>query len=399
MDALLPANADLAVETLFSRLDVGAAPTHHVAALGPPVYEWEPPARALAGASTSTRLAPDPYAIIWQLLDNSRLLVQLVELSEESEEATGGTHGGTHAHADSAPRARPATAAVLQFGAPLLPSISAIHREAGVTVAVLSADGALHTVTLDPGAVRGRSLAQALAAPGTVASTLLGPQLARLGAPTALAHLPSHVCVGTEEGNVLCLPSDSLAPAAALELWASGALSKVLGAVFGGRAPQGVAHLLEVEVPGSSDRLLAAVHANGGLRLWELSSRKLLHQGDLVIPAQQATHAPALARLSSELLDSGEALLLLYLEPRADLAAPGELHSFQARLPAPAPRQTAAAPARLALRLPWHDAGTCPWMLARRCRCWSPPFACRLLKQPPLCRSTWSRGAGRTTRC
>lgn len=128
------------------------------------------------------------------------------------------------------------TAARLCFGAPLLPRIGCGVVGGGATqFAAITADGALHVITAPAGLQQqqqqgGRrpSLAAALAAEGGVRSLQLGQHFLRLGAPTTVHFVAGHVCVGTDQGGVLCVPRDNLDESSLFELKAGGSgLGKV----------------------------------------------------------------------------------------------------------------------------------------------------------------------------
>lgn len=198
-----------AVETVMAETDLSSLPVHHIVSGGgsPVLYErFRVPRPAAAGSSTTIRLSPDPFLFLWQLLDERRLLVQLLDLS------------GT--------MAQPIAAVVLAFDVPLMPVVTCIHNEAGLMLSALTGTGELHTFTIDPVGAKLLGLLAVLTAEGTARCAPLGPQLQRLGRPSALMQLPGFVCIGTEDGNVLCLPTEG-PRAAPVELRHTGALVKV----------------------------------------------------------------------------------------------------------------------------------------------------------------------------
>lgn len=73
----------------------------------------------------------------------------------------------------------------------------------------------------------------------------------------------------------------------------------MLGGLLGRSGSDGVEHLLELDVPGSTDRLFFSLHASGQIRLWELTTRRLLHTGTLLGPGVVEAYRPTIARLSS----------------------------------------------------------------------------------------------------
>ena len=189
-----------------------ALPTRDVPALGEPAFELPalPSGAALAGRSEASQGGSGACCLLWRLEGAApqTLVLQEAGVTEERREA----------------------AAALAFEAPLLPAVAAtdVHGAQGTRLSALTADGALHTFvhSSTPGAA---SLARQLAATDAVTSLSLAPLFARAGPPTALLEVGGHLCIGTAEGNVVCLPAGPSPEdvASAFQLSPTSGLSKV----------------------------------------------------------------------------------------------------------------------------------------------------------------------------
>lgn len=206
-----------------------ALPTREVPALGEAAFELPPLAAgaALAGRSEPSQGGSGACCLLWRLEGAApqTLVLQEAGVTDERREA----------------------AAALAFEAPLLPAVAItdVHGAQGTRLSALTADGALHTFVHSgtPGAA---SLARQLAAAGAVTSVPLAPLFARAGPPTALLEVGSHLCIGTADGNVVCLPAGpgpddvaaafQLSPASGLSKASVGMGWAVLDACAGGGA-------------------------------------------------------------------------------------------------------------------------------------------------------------------
>ncbi|PRW20989.1 kinase [Chlorella sorokiniana] len=275
-----------------------ALPTRDVPALGEAAFELPtlPSGAALAGRSEASPGSSSACCLLWRLEGAvpQTLVLQEAGVTDERREA----------------------AAALAFEAPLLPAIAAadVHGGQGTRVSALTADGALHTFVHSgtPGAA---SLARQLATADALTSVPLAPLLARAGSPTALLEVGGHLCIGTAEGNLVCLltgpgPDDV---AAAFQLSPTSGLSKMLGGLFGQQRGQAVCQLAELRH--LDRRLLVSIHESGMLRLWDLPSRRLVHAADLLTTPEQGRLVPKLARLTAEPLDASTSILVVYFEP------------------------------------------------------------------------------------
>lgn len=150
--------------------------------------------------------------------------------------------------------------AQLQFAAPLLPAASCVDQEDRCTqLAVLTADGVLHAIPVLWDGPLQRQMQRQLAPPGAVRSVLLRPVLERLGVPTTLLHVCNHICVGTDQGHILCLAATNPDPATAVELKvAVSALGAVIGSLWGRAPPQPVRHLASLNF--GSSQFLCSFH-------------------------------------------------------------------------------------------------------------------------------------------
>lgn len=197
------------------------APLREVPACGEPLFSFAalPAGSASAGKVAAAQgVASCARALVWQLDGRAPAELLLAEVAVNEE--------------------RRGAAVRLSFGCDLLPAVSCVEvPEGGTRVAVLTADGALHTVwyggasaaragaaALPPGT---SGLARQLAAADAVVSVPLATHFQLAGAPTTLLEVGGWTCVGTSEGNVVCLPAGSSDPAAAVVLAPSSGLSKV----------------------------------------------------------------------------------------------------------------------------------------------------------------------------
>ena len=189
-----------------------ALPTRAVPALGEAAFELPVLAAgaALAGRSEAAQGGSGACCLLWRLEGAApqTLVLQEAGVAEERRDA----------------------AAALAFEAPLLPAVAAtdVHGAQGTRLSALTADGALHTFvhSSTPGAA---TLARQLAATDAVTSLSLAPLFARAGPPTALLEVGGHMCIGTAEGNVVCLPAGPGPEdvASAFQLSPTSGLSKV----------------------------------------------------------------------------------------------------------------------------------------------------------------------------
>lgn len=204
------ASPQWALEVPLAQCDASTAPIHEVPDCGEPLFEFAalPEGAARAGRSTASQGSSSSRCLVWQLESGTpdQLLLHEVAVNEE----------------------RPGGAARLAFASPLLPAVSCVEAPAaqGTRLAVVTADGMLHTFLHSSTASAG-SLARQLAAPGAVTSVPLAAAFQRAGAPTALLEVGSWVCVGTAEGNFVCLPTGSADAGAAVVLAPTSSLSKV----------------------------------------------------------------------------------------------------------------------------------------------------------------------------
>lgn len=194
---------------------LGDAATREVPALGDPAFELPglPPGTARAGRSEANQgQASLSRCLVWRLEGDApqHLLLQEAALNEDRRDG----------------------AARLAFVAPLLPAVSCAQTQQGSRVAAVTADGALHTFlhTYDAaGGSGGPSLARQLLAPDALTSVPLAAQFVRAGAPTTLLEVGGYMCIGTAEGNVVCLPAGATSAAAAFQLTPTSGFTKASG--------------------------------------------------------------------------------------------------------------------------------------------------------------------------
>ncbi|GAB4820336.1 hypothetical protein N2152v2_007382 [Parachlorella kessleri] len=309
----------LGVEVVIARLDKSKVPAVPVPG-GEPVLQLRP-ATSTAGKVRTPPLSSVIRDTLWQLDAAAPQELLLVEygFSTDWEE----------------------TSARVAFGAPLLPSIGAAVSAEGSLLAAVTADGALHLLHVPAGLQQARggsgaagrraSMAAALRQAGAVRSVQLAPAWVRAGTPTAVLMVDGHACVGTDQGTVVCLPVGSdaqpLDESDAFELKSGGGgLSKVFGGLWGKPAGQAVAQMLSLYFLGRE--LLLCVHEEGQLRLWDVGSRRLAYQCDMLPPAAAAALVPTHAALIAEPLDASIFVLLVYYQARAG-EGPGELRTYE----------------------------------------------------------------------
>ncbi|KAL4855567.1 Nuclear pore complex protein NUP160 [Chlorella vulgaris] len=262
-----------------------------------------PEGDACAGKSKVYQGSIASRCLVWQLdaAKPAQLLLRDVGVSEERREGS----------------------VCLSFASSLLPCVSCTEsvQHGGTLVAVVTADGMLHTIRHSTGAAASTgSLASQLRAPGAMASVSLAAHFQRAGPPTAVLEVGGFICVGTSEGNLVCLPATSTDLADAFPLAPMSSLGKMFGGFFG-RAVAGQAIVQLQELTFLDSRLLAAIQADGQLHFWHLPSRQLVHTAELRPNHMSEQWVPSVARLTAEPLDASTSILLVYFEPR-DQASP-----------------------------------------------------------------------------
>lgn len=212
------------------------------------VYLWQQNASAGGGAA-------DECGFSWAI---SAADADTVVLHEWSLDGTG-----------------PSTAVRLTFAAPLLPAVAVWAGDTSAVLYFLTADAALHAVSLQQRpAGGGQSLLAALAAAGLAAvDSATIPDAAALGAPTALAAVSGAVAVGGSAGGVRCVPQACLAGKLPIQdtvqLAASGdGLVTRLARGFWG-AVQAPAVIDLAAAPFLGPHMLAALYANASVRFWD----------------------------------------------------------------------------------------------------------------------------------
>jgi hypothetical protein len=165
---------------------------------------------ACAGKSKVYQGSIASRCLVWQLdaAKPAQLLLRDVGVSEERREGS----------------------VCLFFASSLLPCVSCTEsvQHGGTLVAVVTADGTLHTIRHSTGAAASTgSLASQLRAPGAMASVSLAAHFQRAGPPTAVLEVGGFICIGTSEGNLVCLPATSTDPADVFPLAPMSSLGKV----------------------------------------------------------------------------------------------------------------------------------------------------------------------------
>ncbi|BDA47676.1 probable nuclear pore complex protein Nup160 at C-terminar half [Coccomyxa sp. Obi] len=200
----------------------------------------------------------------------------------------------------------------LAFSSALSPHVAMDVSGPDSSVYAVSASGHVHTIALpgpqDQGDADFVSMLASMPSDGSaISSADLSSELPRLGAPTALAAVDGVLCMGCENGSVLCIPQASLragTPEGAYELKDAGGVGRLLSSFFGRQATPAVKGLAPVRL--GSRQLLAAAYADGSLRLWDLRRQAcVLHE--LLKPDSTTVDAMAPTRLRFAPAPTGEA--------------------------------------------------------------------------------------------
>jgi Nucleoporin Nup120/160 len=195
----------------------------------------------------------------------------------------------------------------LNFSTPILPSISSCPTADGNKIFCLTADGALHVITHKTNSTSNMNNNTPTATAATTAtftreavhSVSFASCFDRLGSPTALVYVQGTLCIGTSLGYVLCLPADNPTVESSFELDANaGLLNGLLSGFFNRGKPQDVEQLVELRFMDTS--FLCSLHCGGVLRLWDLKSKKMVHNCDLIPPEEAAAHKATLARVAGK---------------------------------------------------------------------------------------------------
>jgi hypothetical protein len=273
---------------ITSKIDAARIPTLEIDAdCGPSKFDFNSATRV--GCSLSSNVQ-NPIALSASQ-DNSRALIWELDadkpcvLSLRHFSVDGGNGDDT------------STGAHFSFPAPILPSISSCPTTDGTKLFCLTADGALHVLTHN--SRRNTTSTSTALTKEAVHSVSFASAFDRLGSPTALVYVQGTICIGTTLGYILCLPEDNPTPAAAFELDANaGLLNNLLSGFFNRGKPQDIEQLVELRFMDKS--FLCALHAGGVLKLWELSSKKMVHACDLIPPEEAAAHKATLARVAGK---------------------------------------------------------------------------------------------------
>ena len=107
------------------------------------------------------------------------------------------------------------------------------------------------------------------------------------------------IFVGTALGHIFCLPTDNPTTEASFELDPNaGLLNGLLSGFFNRGKPQHVEQLVELRFMDTS--FLCSIHCGAILRLWDVTTRKMIHSCDLIPPEEAAAHKATLARVAGK---------------------------------------------------------------------------------------------------
>jgi WD40 repeat protein len=284
---------------ITGKLDALHIPTLEIDAVGGPTkFDFKPATRV--GCSLNSNVQnpialsasqDDSKALIWELDSEKPCVLSLRHFSVDGGEEDIAVH--------------------YNFSAPILPSISSCFTTNGTKLFCVTADGDLHVIT-HHSRINSNNIAPVIPvfSKEAVHSTSFASAFDRLGAPTALLYVQGTICIGTSLGYILCLPADSPTPEVAFELDSNaGLLNNLISGFFNRGKSQDVEQLIEIRFMDKS--FLCSLHCGGVLRLWDLTTKKLVHSCDLIPPEEAAAHKATLARVAGKNTnDKGVSLLL-----------------------------------------------------------------------------------------
>jgi hypothetical protein len=185
---------ELAVEVPFQQFNYDRIPNVWIDG-GPPAFQFD--IRSAAGKSPLSSASTATGDLSWLLeeQDPTRLVLHYLTLKGSMEDQS----------------------ARLAFSSPVLPAVSCTSTLNGTSLMAITADGTLHTVLLPTSAQQPDPLPTRLQT-GAVSSAPLAGLFHRAGAPSCLMQIADTVCIGTQQGALLCLPAGNLVPEAATVL-------------------------------------------------------------------------------------------------------------------------------------------------------------------------------------
>lgn len=223
----------------------------------------------------------DSRALIWELDADSPSVLVLRHFSVTAD----GSHEDDTVH--------------LRFTAPILPSITSCQINQGSKIFCLTEDGGLHAITYLKERSGTDTLLQSLSPLAeAVLSIPLGDYFDRLGEPTSLTRVEDTVCIGTSQGNVLCVAATNPSVDTIFELNLNAGLLGSLSGFFVRGVPQDVQQLVELKFMERS--FLCSIHTGAVMKLWDLSTRRLVHSCDLLPPEEAAAHTATVARVAGK---------------------------------------------------------------------------------------------------
>jgi hypothetical protein len=175
---------------------------------GPVTHQF--PARSIAGKCSP----PDEHnPVDWSAAASASSLIYRVEQEEPAKLVLN--HYKFTGHAGSVENT-----AVVAFDASILPSIICTELRGTIYLALVTADSMMHVICL-PNLTSeeiSEPLVRLLKGDRAVVSLDLQGLLHRLGTPSCFCQHGDLLCMGTEAGNILCMPLDNLCVEAAFEL-------------------------------------------------------------------------------------------------------------------------------------------------------------------------------------
>ena len=194
---------------------------------------------------------------------------------------------------------------MLHFGARVVGPCLFPHQEQLFACVVLTEDGNLHLTTISYDRLVDNGERDMHGMDGVSKEMIhMGEGFQGSGKSTPMVCLRSNtVCIGTDSGMIMCVSIErGLRFGNAFELSPGGGLLGYLGGLFGSKQQQsGVLHLVEAQSQGQTGHIrtaLCAIHDDCTLRVWDVSSRSMVHSTLLVPQQDGGVRKPSLAYCS-----------------------------------------------------------------------------------------------------
>ncbi|KAL6774165.1 hypothetical protein ACKKBG_A23995 [Auxenochlorella protothecoides x Auxenochlorella symbiontica] len=167
--------------------------------------------------------------------------------------------------------------------------------------------------------------------PSSLTSASLESRLRDTGDPVALQYVNAYLAIGTTQGRILLVDVESIGEKVTELRPPNLGLSKVFGGVFSQSFSQPAISSL-MSFPRPEGEFLLAINERAHLSIWDTAAAKMLFGVDL-LPAEETSLVPKLARAASEPLDALTCILFVYYERRetstSESGGPGTLHTYE----------------------------------------------------------------------